>query len=82
MRTSSLLSALLLGLSLSGAALAQTSPTNPPATPARPDPTSTHGMEKAPSTGVGAADNGSSGGSGSDTGADHVEKPKSQHKDH
>ncbi len=82
MRTSSLLSALILGLSLSGAALAQTSPTNPPATPARPDPTSTHGMEKAPSTGVGAADNGSSGGSGSDTGADHVEKPKSQHKDH
>jgi hypothetical protein len=82
MRTSSLLSALILGLSLSGAALAQTSPTNPPATPARPDPTSTHGMEKAPSTGVGAADNGSSGGSGSDTGADHVKKPKSQHKDH
>ena len=82
MRTSSLLSALLLGLSLSGAALAQTSPTNPPATPARPDPTSTHGMEKAPSTGVGAADNGSSGGSGSNTGADHVKKPKTQHKDH
>lgn len=82
MRTSSLLSALLLGLSLSGAALAQTSPTNPPATPARPDPTSTHGMEKAPSTGVGAADNGSSSGSGSDTGTDHVKKPKSQHKDH
>lgn len=82
MRTSSLLSALILGLSLSGAALAQTSPTNPPATPARPDPTSTHGMEKAPSTGVGAADNGSSSGSGSDTGADHVKKPKSQHKDH
>jgi len=82
MRTSSLLSALLLGLSLSGAALAQTSPTNPPATPARPDPTSSHGMEKAPSTGVGAADNGSSGGSGSNTGADHVKKPKTQHKDH
>ncbi|EHK71910.1 hypothetical protein PPL19_09511 [Pseudomonas psychrotolerans L19] len=82
MRTSSLLSALLLGLSLSGAALAQTSPTNPPATPARPDPTSTHGLEKAPSTGVGAADNGSSSGSGSDTGTDHVKKPRSQHKDH
>ena len=82
MRTSSLLSALILGFSLSGAALAQTSPTNPPATPARPDPTSTHGMEKAPSTGVGAADNGSSSGSGSDTGTDHVKKPKSQHKDH
>lgn len=82
MRTSSLLSALLLGLSLSGAALAQTSPTNPPATPARPDPTSTHGMEKAPSTGVGAADNGYSSGSGSDTGTDHVKKPKTQHKDH
>jgi len=82
MRTSSLLSALLLGLSLSGAALAQTSPTNPPATPARPDPTSTHGMEKAPSTGVGAADNGSSSGPGSDTGTDHVKKPKTQHKDH
>lgn len=78
MRTSSLLSALILGLSLSGAALAQTSPTNPPATAARPDPTSTHGMEKAPSTGVGAADNGSS----SDTGTDHVKKPKTQHKDH
>ena len=82
MRTSSLLSALILGLSLSGAALAQTSPTNPPATPARPDPTSTHGMEKAPSTGVGAADNGSSSGSGSDTGTDHVKKPKAQRKDH
>ncbi|MBA1259167.1 MULTISPECIES: hypothetical protein [Pseudomonas] len=82
MRTSSLLCALILGLSLSDAALAQTSPTNPPATPARPDPTSTHGMEKAPSTGVGAADNGSSSGSGSDTGTDHVKKPKSQHKDH
>ena len=82
MRTSSLLSALLLALRLSGAALAQTSPTNPPATPARPDPTSTHGMEKAPSTGVGAADNGSSSGSGSDTGTDHVKKPKTQHKDH
>ncbi|MGF7241966.1 hypothetical protein ABIC11_002404 [Pseudomonas oryzihabitans] len=82
MRTFPLLPALILGLSLSGAALAQTSPTNPPATPARPDPTSTHGMEKAPSTGVGAADNGSSGGSGSNTGADHVKKPKTQHKDH
>lgn len=82
MRTSSLLCALILGLSLSDAALAQTSPTNPPATPARPDPTSTHGMEKAPSTGVGAADNGSSSGSGSDTGTDHVKKPMSQHKDH
>jgi len=82
MRTSSLPCALILGLSLSGAALAQTSPTNPPATPARPDPTSTHGMEKAPSTGVGAADNGSSSGSGSDTGTDHVKKPKAQHKDH
>lgn len=82
MRTSFLLSTLVLGLSLSAAALAQTSPTNPPATPARPDPTSTHGMEKAPSTGVGAADNGSSSGSGSDTGTDHVKKPKSQHKDH
>lgn len=82
MRTSSLLSALILGISLSGAALAQTSPTNPPATPARPDPTSTHGMEKAPSTGVGAADNGSGSGSGSDTGTDHVKKPKTQHKDH
>lgn len=82
MRTSSLLCALILGLSLSDAALAQTSPINPPATPARPDPTSTHGMEKAPSTGVGAADNGSSSGSGSDTGTDHVKKPKSQHKDH
>ncbi|MBA1214532.1 hypothetical protein G7012_24245, partial [Pseudomonas psychrotolerans] len=53
-----------------------------PATPARPDPTSTHGLEKAPSTGVGAADNGSSSGSGSDTGTDHVKKPRSQHKDH
>ena len=82
MRTSPLLAALILGISLSDAALAQTSPTNPPATPARPDPTSTHGMEKAPSTGVGAADNGSSGGSGSNTGADHVKKPKTQHKDH
>ncbi|KIZ51815.1 hypothetical protein UM91_04385 [Pseudomonas oryzihabitans] len=82
MRTSSLLCALILSLSLSGAALAHTSPTNPPATPARPDPTSTHGMEKAPSTGVGAADNGSSSGSGSDTGTDHVKKPKTQHKDH
>lgn len=82
MRPFPLLPALILGLGLSGAALAQTSPTNPPATPARPDPTSTHGMEKAPSTGVGAADNGSSGGSGSNTGADHVKKPKTQHKDH
>lgn len=82
MRTSPLLPALILGLSLSGAALAQTSPTNPPATPARPDPTSTHGMEKAPSTGVGAADNGSSSGSGSNTGTDHVKKPKTPHKDH
>ncbi|GAC1035817.1 hypothetical protein thsps117_05740 [Pseudomonas sp. No.117] len=82
MRKTLLLPALFLGLGLSGAVLAQTSPTNPPATPARPDPTSTHGLEKAPSTGVGAADNGSSGGSGSDTGSDHVKKPKSQHKDH
>lgn len=82
MRKSLLLPTLILGLGLSSAVLAQTSPTNPPATPARPDPASTHGMEKAPSTGVGAADNGSSGGSGSDTGADHVKKPKTQHKDH
>lgn len=82
MRKSLLLPTLILGLGLSDAVLAQTSPTNPPATPARPDPTSSHGMEKAPSTGVGAADNGSSSGSGSDTGTDHVKKPKTQHKDH
>ncbi|MEH3021906.1 MAG: hypothetical protein PGN19_04105 [Pseudomonas oryzihabitans] len=82
MRKSLLLPTLMLGLGLSAAALAQTSPTNPPATPARPDPTSTQGMEKAPSTGVGAADNGTSAGSGSDTGNDHVQKPKTKHKDH
>jgi len=82
MRKTLLLPTLMLGLGLSAATLAQTSPTNPPATPARPDPTSTHGTEKAPSTGVGAADNGTSAGSGSDTGTDHVKKPKVQHPDH
>jgi len=82
MRKILLFPALVLGLGLSATALAQTSPTNPPATPAKPDPTSTHGMEKAPSTGVGAADNGTSAGSGSDTGTDHVKKPKVQHPDH
>jgi len=82
MRKTLLLPTLMLGVGLSAAALAQVSPTNPPATPAHPDPSSTHGTEKAPSTGVGAADNGTSAGSGSDTGADHVKKPKTKHQDH
>lgn len=80
MRKSLVLPTLILGLGLSAVSLAQTSPTNPPATPARPDSTSTHSTEKAPSTGVGAADNGTSAGSGSDTGTDHVKKPKTKHQ--
>ncbi|APQ12474.1 hypothetical protein BJP27_13555 [Pseudomonas oryzihabitans] len=82
MRKILLLPTLILGVGLSAAALAQVSPTNPPATPPHPDHSSTHGTEKAPSTGVGAADNGASAGSGSDTGSDHVRKPKTKHQDH
>jgi len=82
MRKTLLFPTLILGVGLSAAALAQVSPANPPATPTHPDPSSTHGMEKAPRTGVGAADNGTSAGSGSDTGTDHVKKPKTKHQQH